>query len=158
AKKIVEVLQTGQLGALQDIVQKTPPGIIEMLNIKGLGPKKISTIWKEMNIESIGELLYACNENRLLLFKGFGEKTQKNVQDSIEFYMRNQGSHLWAEIEGYALTIDKTIKAQFPSRKFDITGAFRRQAAIIDSLEWVTTANSNELLAFLGANNFTTKE
>lgn len=158
AKKIVEVLQTGQLSALQDIIQKTPPGIIEMLNIKGLGPKKISTIWKEMNIESIGELLYACNENRLLLFKGFGEKTQKNVQESIEFYMRNQGSHLYAEIETYALTINKTLREQFPARKFEITGPFRRQVEIIDSLEWVTTATTDELLAFLGANNFTTKE
>src|SRR5688572_15789456 len=63
AKKIVEIVETGRLAALDDLVQKTPPGVLEMLNIKGLGPKKISTIWKEMNIESVGELLYACNEN-----------------------------------------------------------------------------------------------
>src|ERR1700704_2629467 len=44
AKKIVEIIQTGQLTVLQDIIQKTPPGLIEMLNIKGLGPKKIATI------------------------------------------------------------------------------------------------------------------
>jgi DNA polymerase (family 10) len=62
-----------------------------MLQIKGIGPKKISTIWKEMEIESIGELLYACNENRLLLYKGFGEKTQKNIADNIEFYLKSQG-------------------------------------------------------------------
>ena len=62
-----------------------------MLNIKGIGPKKIHTIWKEMEIESVGELLYACNENRLTLFKGFGEKTQQNVQEAIEFYLAEPG-------------------------------------------------------------------
>ena len=93
-KKITQILQTGELPLLREYIEKTPSGVIEMLQIKGLGPKKISTIWKEMSIESIGELLYACQENRLLLYKGFGEKTQANVRETIEFYLRNQGSHL----------------------------------------------------------------
>ena len=70
-KKVVELLETGKLEVLSELINITPPGVIEMLNIKGIGPKKINTIWKEMEIESLGELLYACNENRLTLFKGF---------------------------------------------------------------------------------------
>jgi DNA polymerase/3'-5' exonuclease PolX len=76
AQKIAELLQTGSLSILNEYIAKTPAGVIEMLNIKGLGPKKINTVWKEMGIETIGELEYACNENRLTLYKGFGEKTQ----------------------------------------------------------------------------------
>ena len=91
---MIEMLETGNLNVLNEYISKTPPGVIEMLNIKGIGPKKIHTIWKEMEIESVGELLYACNENRLTLFKGFGEKTQKNVQEAIEFYLQNQGHFL----------------------------------------------------------------
>ena len=53
-KKIIELIETGSLTALQEITDRTPPGVIEMLNIKGIGPKKISAIWKEMEIESIG--------------------------------------------------------------------------------------------------------
>jgi DNA polymerase (family 10) len=158
AKKVIEILQTGKLGALEDIILKTPPGCLEMMKIKGLGPKKIATIWKEMGIESVGELLYACNENRLLLYKGFGQKTQQNVQESIEFYMKSQGSHLYAETEAYAIVIDTTLKKQFPDKLFALTGQFRRQSEIIDRLEWVTTATEPELLAFLGANNYTTRE
>ena len=82
-KKIQEIQQTGELRLLKEYIHKTPAGVIEMLNIKGLGPKKIATIWKDMEVESIGELLYACQENRLLLFKGFGEKTQQNVREAI---------------------------------------------------------------------------
>jgi DNA polymerase (family 10) len=65
------MLETGELGVLNEMILKTPPGVIEMLNIKGIGPKKIQTIWKEMGIESIGELLYACNENRLNAIQRF---------------------------------------------------------------------------------------
>lgn len=67
---------------------KTPPGIIEMMTIKGLGPKKIEVIWKEMEIESPGELLYACNENRLSRYKGFGEKASKASRKPFHFISR----------------------------------------------------------------------
>ena len=80
-KKVIEMLDIGRLSSLEEILAKTPPGVAEMLNIKGIGPKKIHTIWKEMELESIGELLYACEENRLTLYKGFGEKTQTNIKE-----------------------------------------------------------------------------
>lgn len=158
AKKIIEILQTGQLAVLQEIIAKTPPGVIEMLSIKGLGPRKIATVWKEMGVESLGELLYACNENRLTLYKGFGEKTQKNVQDAIEFYFRNQGSHLFAEIETYALNVQNLLSAQFQDHQFAHTGAFRRQLEIIDELAWVTTASNDALQPFFEANNYATTD
>ena len=102
ASKIAEILDTGKLSVLEELVAKTPQGVLEMMQIKGLGPKKICTIWKEMGIESIGELLYACNENRLLLYKGFGEKTQKNVAEAIGFYLRHQGHFLYAVFRVWA--------------------------------------------------------
>ena len=150
-KKIQEIQQTGELRLLKEYIHKTPPGIVEMLEIKGLGPKKIATIWKEMEVESIGELLYACQENRLLLYKGFGEKTQQNVRDAIEFRLRHAGSHLYAEIEPYALSLDARLREAFPSDKLAITGDFRRQLEIIDRLQWVTTAAPEALTAACGS-------
>ena len=147
-KKIQEILHSGELRLLQEYILKTPPGIIEMLRIKGLGPKKIATIWKEMEIESIGELLYACEENRLLLYKGFGEKTQQSVRETIEFYMKSQGSHLYADVEAYALSVQALLKENFPTEKLAFTGGFRRQLEIIDALQWVTTINPASTHAF----------
>jgi DNA polymerase (family 10) len=141
AKKILEQLETGHLGILDEYLQRTPAGILEMLTIKGIGPKKIATIWKELEIESLGELLYACNENRLTLYKGFGEKTQKNIKEAIEFYMNNQGSYLYQEIEIYAEHADGMMKRAFPDEHFVLTGEFRRQMEVINKLEWVTTAS-----------------
>lgn len=147
-KKITQILQTGELPLLREFIEKTPAGVIEMLQIKGLGPKKIATIWKEMSIESIGELLYACQENRLLLYKGFGEKTQTNVRETIEFYLRAQGSHLYADVEAFALIVDKALKESFSDEQFSFTGEFRRQLPVIDRLEWVTTAPREAITAW----------
>jgi len=154
-QKIVEQLETGTLQVLADYIQKTPEGIIEMLQrIKGLGPKKISTIWKEMNIESIGELLYACNENRLTLYKGFGEKTQESVRKSIEFYLNTLGSYLYAQIETYALSFTNGLKQYFKDYKFELSGEFKRQLGVIEQLEWITTLTVEQLKNFLITNGY----
>ncbi len=153
-KKIIELLETNQLSALNEYIQKTPSGVIEMLNIKGIGPKKISTIWKEMEIETLGELLYACNENRLTLYKGFGEKTQQGVKDSIEFYLNNSGFFLFAQTESYAQLIDGKLNQTFEANEFLLTGAFKRQLEIIEQLEWVTSAEQDELKSFFLNNGF----
>ncbi|MGI8950956.1 MAG: helix-hairpin-helix domain-containing protein [Chitinophagaceae bacterium] len=152
-KKITEQLQTGRLSLLDKYLEQTPQGIIEMLQIKGLGPKKIATIWKELEVESIGELLYACNENRLLLYKGFGEKTQTNIRNAIEFYMANQGSHLYADIELYANNMHEKLKIFFKQHIFLPTGDFRKQVEVIDKLEWVTTASAEQLKNFFEEND-----
>ncbi|MDH7462537.1 helix-hairpin-helix domain-containing protein [Chitinophagaceae bacterium 26-R-25] len=157
-KKIIEILDTGKLLALEDMLLKTPPGILDLLNIKGLGPKKISTIWKEMGIESVGELLYACNENRLTLYKGFGEKTQKSVQENIEFFLRHVGSYLYAQIESYAHQLLAGLANAFGDDLIEITGDFRRQNTIISKLEFVTTKSIEFIGDFFSQQNFVVEE
>jgi DNA polymerase (family 10) len=144
-KKITEILQTGKLQVLEELIKDTPPGVLEMLNIKGIGPKKIATIWKEMEIESLGELLYACNENRLLLYKGFGEKTQKNVQEAIEYYMQNQGSFLYAHVHSLFPSIKAYLEKSFSADSVAVTGAYRRQDLTLDELEFVISKTNAEV-------------
>lgn len=156
ARKIIEILDTGKLLALEELISKTPEGVLEMMQIKGIGPKKISTIWKEMGIEGLGELLYACNENRLLLYKGFGEKTQKNVKEAIEFYFRHQGHFLYADIESYALHMQEVFGSQFKESKFMLCGDFVRQMPTLEKLCWVTDCNTQQLSTFLKDNGFET--
>ncbi|HRS39801.1 MAG TPA: helix-hairpin-helix domain-containing protein, partial [Bacteroidia bacterium] len=73
--RILELKERGSFDELDELKSKTPEGILEILSIKGLGPKKVRTLWQELEIQSVGELLYACQENRLVTLKGFGEKT-----------------------------------------------------------------------------------
>lgn len=137
AKKIVEMLDTGALTVLNDIIADTPPGVIEMLNIKGIGPKKIHTIWKEMDIESIGELQYACNENRLTLYKGFGATTQQKVLEAINFYLANQGHFLYAQLYPVFPQVQQYLQQLFGVAKVALTGAFKRQMPTIEEMAFV---------------------
>ena len=150
-KKILEIIATGKLQTLEDLIEKTPEGILEMLKIKGIGPKKISLIWKEMNIENVGELLYACNENRLSLYKGFGKKTQQNVIESIEFYLGQQGSFLFAQVESLAYELKNILQKIFVCEEINITGDFRRHAETIDMLEFVVPLSEESILEKLKA-------
>ncbi len=152
-KKIIELIETGELKVLTDLIAKTPEGVLEMLSIKGIGPKKIATIWKEMEIETLGELLYACKENRLKLYKGFGEKTQLSIEEAIEFYFRNQGSFLYPQVEAVEPQITAYLEKLFSPGNVFITGAFKRQLEIINELEYVVNS-SNDLIKpkFLSAN------
>ncbi len=158
AKKIMVQLQTGTLPQLNEYLEKTPLGVVEMLNIKGIGAKKISTIWKELGVENLGELLYACNENRLLLYKGFGEKTQQNIKDSIEFYMRSKGNFLYAEIYQSANELEQDIQQAFPEEITLVTGDIKQHREIIEKVELVTTVVKDKLTSFLQSKSFTEKE
>ena len=148
-KKIIELLETGKMQNLENLLEKTPPGILEMMRIKGIGQKKIAIIWKEMGIESIGELLYACHENRLMLYKGFGEKTQNNVAESIEFYQKQQGNYLYAQVELIAMELQKFLVKLFNTDKIKITGDFIRQEETINELDFVVCSSLKNILAKL---------
>lgn len=154
-KKIQEQIQTGVLPLLQEYLDKTPAGIIEMLSIKGLGPKKIATIWKELEIETLGELLYACHENRLTLYKGFGEKTQQNIREAIEFYLQHQGQFLFAELEPWANLFLQQWHSAFPDQITLTTGALYRQLETLPYLEYVTTVDTSKAEKQLEAWQFT---
>jgi DNA polymerase (family 10) len=147
--KIMELIETGELPQLKELISNTPPGVLEMMNIKGLGPKKIHTLWKEMSIDTIEELQRACQENRIADKKGFGEKTQQNILASIEFQMANAGKHLYAKVEAFAYAMTEKLKEKFSEAKFQLTGAFRLQSQIIESLDWVTTATGTQLKNYL---------
>ncbi len=144
-KKIIELLDTGVLKALEDMIEKTPPGVMELLNIKGIGPKKIATIWKEMEIESVGELLYACKENRLKLYKGFGEKTQHTIIETIEFYLKSKGSFLFSQINLMADDVKSFFEKIFLTTKISFAGAYTRQLEIIHELQLVIDDTANNI-------------
>ncbi|MES2881336.1 MAG: helix-hairpin-helix domain-containing protein [Bacteroidota bacterium] len=144
-KNIIEIIETGSMQQLQELIKKTPEGVLEMMNIKGLGPKKINLLWKELGIETIDDLQEACNENIIASQKGFGEKTQNKIVESIQFQHEAKGKYHYAKTEAFAEAFNQKLKIALPEKRFEMTGAFRRQLEIIETLDWVTTATSAEL-------------
>ncbi|HCX55523.1 MULTISPECIES: DNA polymerase/3'-5' exonuclease PolX [Sphingobacterium] len=149
AEKAKEVAATGTFKELEDLIENTPSGIIEMLNIKGLGPKKIQIIWKELEIESVGELLYACNENRLVEAKGFGLKTQEDIKKSIEFSISNKGWFLYAKVLPLAEKFFNELKLHFPSSLLSFTGDFRRKCEVLSTVDLLISESIDNVEKFL---------
>ena len=135
AAKIVELLETGKLEYLDNYLQKTPAGVLDMMSLKGIGPKKIRVIWKELEVESLGELLYACHENRLVDLKGFGAKTQDQVRKMIEFRIANQGKFHYSAVEPVAEEVLQRVKEESGAEEAVFTGQLRRRNEIIERIE-----------------------
>lgn len=138
--KIRELLDTGDLQTLKKYRDQTPEGVQEMLQIKGFGPKKIRVIWKDLGAETIGELLYAVNENRLIELKGFGQKTQEDLRQQLEYFQKSKHQFHYAALEAEALRMLDLFQQSLPNARVAWTGALRRQDPILTHIELITDA------------------
>ena len=127
---IREITANGENGSLDELLKITPGGIVEMLQIKGLGPKKVAVIWNALQIETVGDLLDACRQNRLVEAKGFGLKTQAEIVRSIEFSLMSQGKWHYARLWEPATLFFEDFKKEFTGSQIAFTGAFRRAAIV----------------------------
>ena len=157
AEKIFELIQTNEIQLLNELMQKTPIGVVEMLKIKGIGPKKIGVIWKDLEIETIGELQYACNENKLMLYKGFGQKTQENIQDGIILYLNSLGNFLYASIFEFAISIENKLQQNALNYTIELVGSFKRQDPIVNCLEFNTDGDFNTFKLNFNVDNYAIK-
>ena len=143
--KLDEIRQTGTFKALKQIREKTPEGIRKMLQVKGLGPKKVKTIWNELQIETPGELLYACYENRLIELKGFGPKIQADVIASIEYFNSQQNLFLYSQLETEAIELIDALKNLNPGLVLEQTGSLRRAVFTLSGIELICNTDSIQL-------------
>ncbi|MBT8233602.1 MAG: DNA polymerase/3'-5' exonuclease PolX [Saprospiraceae bacterium] len=146
--KIIELISTGELQDLNNYLDITPEGIVEMLNIKGFGPKKIKLIWEELEIETIGGLLYAINENRLVDLKGFGTKTQASVKEQLEYFLESSDKHLFAQVESTANTLVEDLKRAFPNALISLSGDVHQKRTIVSSITILSTLTDDEIASF----------
>lgn len=146
---IKEIITSGQFALLQEYLEKTPAGVLDLLKVKGLGPKKIAQLWKGLEIESIDELSDACTENKLMLLKGFGLASQNSILKSIEFLRAQKGFFFYAAMEELAEQLLDLILNHFPTQLTSFTGAWRRQETVINKLELLTTAPLQAVSTFL---------
>lgn len=150
AKTIVEIAHKGSSADLDRLLELTPEGVREMLDVKGIGPKKVKQLWRELGIESPGELLYACHENRLVELKGFGVKTQQSVKESIEFGMASAGKLHYATVEAFAHEVIETIKKECHPSHISLTGDILRRCEILERIDVLLVSAKKCELVFEG--------
>ncbi|MCX2738672.1 DNA polymerase/3'-5' exonuclease PolX [Pontibacter anaerobius] len=137
AAKIVEMNEKGSFDELDQMLQVTPNGVVEMLRIKGIGPKKVRNLWKELGAETVEELLEACEQDKVSKLKGFGAKTQENIKQALLFTQQNRGKLLFAEADLMADELLQSIKSAVPDAQVELVGEMRRRMEIITTLQFI---------------------
>ncbi len=138
--KIEEIKETGTFKDLTELLEQTPKGVRDMLKISGIGAKKINKIWKELNIESLDDLLIACENDEIVELKGFAKKTQDNIVQQIRFLKEQEGKILYAEVEALAYDLEK--KCENLGLKISIVGEFIRRMELIETLQYIIASDN----------------
>lgn len=133
-QKVMELQKDGKMKLLEDYKATTPTGIVQLLGIKGLGIKKIKLLWEELEIQSPGELLYACNENRLVSLKGFGIKTQATIKKQLEYFFQFIDKFHFAKLEEEAENLVLDIQETLDTELVSLTGKIRRLEPILEAI------------------------
>jgi DNA polymerase (family 10) len=144
ALKIFELYNTGTTQELNDILKKTPEGLTEIFKVKGLGPKKIAKLWNDLGIESIGELMYACKENRLIDIKGFGEKTQNAIIESIQFILNSKNWFHFSDAEILAQNLKEELNKKYSFNKIKVCGQIIRKCETVNEITIVCSPEINQ--------------
>ena len=135
AGKIDEMRKTGTSQELTELLAKTPEGLLEMLQIKGIGPKKVRAIWQELNITDNRELLLACENGEVAKLKGFGDKIQATIKESILYAQSNTGKLRMEKGEELAQILFDILEKQF--EQVEIVGDVRRKNEVVHSIQLV---------------------
>ena len=146
AAKIHEINLTGTTEEYQTYLSKTPAGVIEMLGISGVGTKKVRTLWKELQVESLESLRQACLEQKVSAIKGFGEKTQDSILKSVEFILSNKGKFLYAKIEETAFSIEKKLKDLSIANLISVTGDVLRKMEIVTVIQLLIGTDNSKVV------------
>ncbi|MBD1398382.1 DNA polymerase/3'-5' exonuclease PolX [Pontibacter sp. JH31] len=142
AARIIEINETGSFTELDQLLSVTPPGVVEMLRIKGIGPKKVRTLWKELGTETVEELLDACEQDKVSKLKGFGAKTQENIRQALLFTQQNRGKLLYAEAEPAAQELLERMQKVLSHTQIALAGDVRRRLEIVEKLELIVATDS----------------
>jgi DNA polymerase (family 10) len=141
---IREYLETGGITYNDELRAQVPPILFELIKIPGLGPKKAMLLYENLHINSIGELEYACRENRLLSLPGFGAKTQAMILRGIEYVKQFQGRYLLGDAWPIAEKIAEYLTRQAVVERAQVAGSIRRRKETAKDIDIVVASNRPE--------------
>lgn len=137
--KVIELYNTGHLEYYEELKREIPETLLELVKIPGVGPKKARRLYDLLGITTVGELEYACLENRLVELQGFGKTTQEKILKGIEFYKKGMGLHLLSAAMAEADRLVASLKDRKGIIRLDIAGSIRRRKEVIKDIDLVAS-------------------
>ncbi|HNX90950.1 MAG TPA: DNA polymerase/3'-5' exonuclease PolX [Candidatus Omnitrophota bacterium] len=143
-EKIVEMLSTDNLKYFSELLKDFPSGFLDLLNLSGLGPKKLAKLRNELGIESIDALEKACKEDKLAKLDGMGEKTQANLLEAITYFKKQAGRMLFPEADVVADDILEYLALSKNFKKTEKAGSLRRGQETIGDIDILAVVEDSE--------------
>jgi DNA polymerase (family X) len=138
--KITELATTGKLAYYEELKAATPPGLVLMLDIPGLGPKKIKLMHDELGIETVEQLERACQDGKVAKLKGFGEKTAANICEGINRRRAYASRHLLSDALPLAESLLEALRSHPEVTRCSTAGSLRRHREIIGDIDLLASS------------------
>ncbi|HMB40858.1 MAG TPA: DNA polymerase/3'-5' exonuclease PolX [Balneolaceae bacterium] len=147
AGKIEEIVKTGSLKQLEEVKQRVPEELADILNLEGVGPKRAKEIYDELGIDSIEDLETAADNNKIRELEGFGEKTEEKIEDEIDRQNNRESRTLLARAEEYAEPLLSYLLECEATDTVEIAGSYRRHKETVGDLDILATGDDVEAIA-----------
>lgn len=136
-KRIDEMVKTGTLAFYDELVKETPAVKLAMLRISGVGPKKINAIYSQLQVNSLDELVKACQEHKVAALAGFGTKTEDKILQGIAFLAQHADRHLYSEAEEQAQQVQEALATVPGIVRMQVAGSLRRKRETVKDIDMV---------------------
>ncbi|HLI69615.1 MAG TPA: DNA polymerase/3'-5' exonuclease PolX [Ktedonobacteraceae bacterium] len=136
-KRIEELVNTGKMAFYEELVNNTPAIKLEMMRIPGVGPKKINAIYNQLHVNSIDELVQACQEHQVASLPGFGKKTEEKILQGIAFLAQHSDRHLYSEVEEQARLMQEALSSVPGIVRMQVAGSLRRRRETVKDIDMV---------------------
>ncbi|MBZ9569721.1 DNA polymerase/3'-5' exonuclease PolX [Patescibacteria group bacterium] len=142
ALKIEEYLKTGKIKYYEKFKKKIPINLSEIISIEGMGPRKAKILYEKLGIKTLKDLDKKAKAGKIVPLFGFGEKTEKNILEGIEFLKRSKGRFLLGEILPKVREIEERLKSLKEVEKIDVAGSVRRMKETIGDVDFLVISKN----------------
>ena len=155
ASKIEEYIARKRIKMYEDLKKSTPMKLEELISIEGLGVKRAKVLYKELGVKNLKDLERVAKKNKIAALEGFGEKSQTNILEGIEFVKSSNQRFPIAQVIPIVNSIIKKLKGLKEVKKIDVAGSFRRKKETIGDIDILVVSSKPEVVMdyFVGMKN-----
>ena len=139
-EKITTLVTTGRLPYHEELKASLPPGLLGLLELQGVGPKKVKKMYDELGVDSLESLEAACKDGRVAALDGFGEKSQAKIIEAIAFRRQFASRHLLVDALQVAEPILEALREHPDVTRCSTAGSLRRWKEVIGDIDFVVSS------------------
>ncbi len=142
--KIKEIIETGTAKRLQELEKQVPEGLLEIMQVPRLGPRKAMHLYNELGVQSLDDLKKACERHEVRKLSGMGAKSEENILQGIETLSSYSGRMLYHDARSFVASIRRHLESISEVRRYEVAGSFRRRKETVGDLDILIQADDRD--------------